>query len=129
MESTMTLTLSMFTERFQGNESTGPFTPNVVGYSRDQNIAAVLIKQSRGGDFALSEAALTYVVEAENAGRIAAGYIILQDASGRMLAHRKVADIFGKRSEMRRQEGKFGPYWWINNEFQDAMLIAEKAPF
>ncbi len=126
----MKLTLDMFRERFQGNESTGTFTPNVIGYDREQNVAAILIKQSRGGDFALSEAALAYIVGAEKAGRISAGYIILLDASGaRILAQGKAASFSTKSAKMRRLEGKFGPYWWINNNFQDAMLVAEEAPF
>lgn len=126
----MKLTLDRFVERFQGNESTGPFTPNVIAYDREQSLAAVLIKQSRGGDFALSKAALDYIVEAEKTGRIKAAYVVLQDATGsRTLAQTQAAEISDRRPKMRQQDGKFGAYWWLNSEFKDATLVAETAPF
>ena len=100
-----------------------------VGYPNrvygDGEIGAVVVVQAKfSNDFALSIAALKYVAEAEAAGRIQEGYVVLAQRNGRgnpeFVAAERVKTVAERLQGVDPSPGQWGEYHWITTAFVPA---------
>jgi hypothetical protein len=107
------------------------FYPNQLFYNEEERIAAVALETSqRGGDFALKQEALQYLGEAIKQGRILEGFVVLRErGSVSALAAEAVSVVANRLAGIEPRDGKWGAYWWINQEFASPSVRLEDMPF
>jgi len=83
----------------------------------------VIVKRSSGGDFALSQGALNYLLKGLDHGSrkdgslVRAAIVVLADVDPRQrikpVKQWSAEEMRDRLSGVEPQPGKFGPYWWI----------------
>jgi hypothetical protein len=101
-------------------EEIGSKNPIHVGTKSDVGKIGRIVCTKSQADYLISENGLKYLVEAELAGRIAVGVVVLManwrdTANG---AHAVV--ILDKLREVPTQNGPFGPFWAVDRDFAPA---------
>ena len=101
--------------------STSRFKPNRQFYNGQ--IGGIVVVQSRQ-DFALSAPGLKYLAEAEAAGTITEGFVVLarmnNDGTPEYVAEAPAKEVYERLKNLKPREGKWGwdPYYWITVTFQ-----------
>jgi len=96
-------------------EATAPHSLHVT-HGDTGKIAVLILRHSRS-DWAISAAALAYMVEALRDQRIAAGHIVLADKWD-VIAHDSVSAVAGRLDGIEPNPGPWGEYFWLDNELK-----------
>ena len=94
-------------------------SPNRLAYNKSSGTLAVIVRRSSGGDFALSQGALNYLLDHENlkdGSPVQQAIVVLAD--GDLLRIKPVQqfsaeEMRGRFNGVEPMGGNFGPYWWI----------------
>jgi hypothetical protein len=115
------------TFNFYADRSWHPFNPqkltdlgingNVIWHNSDLNVGALVVRRSaKYAEFAVSKAGIDYVFEAEQAGRIRCGFLVLLEQEGKMVCAVSVGQIITALDGVPPREGSLGPHWWFNQD-------------
>jgi len=100
--------------------------PNRLAYNKDARIGVVVVYQGDGQDYALGQASLESVLNAEKDGRITEGYVSLWElpngGSPKFVAAERATVVRDNLRGVDLREGKFGwgDYRWITADFKPA---------
>ena len=92
--------------------------PNHVFMNQKKQIGAIVVRRSSMGDFALSADAMEYMKREERTGNILDSYIVLADFHGEKMYAYELARAVYHRLPRPISGGRFGPYWWLDQNFQ-----------
>ena len=106
--------------------------PNRV-YGNGEIGAVVVVQGKPGADFALSVAALDYVLAAEAEGRIAEGYVVFATRNGsgnpEFFAAERVKTVAERLEGVDPRSGEWGDYHWLGGNFAPAAKSRAEMPF
>ena len=94
-------------------------SPNRLAYNKSSGTLAVIVRRSSGGDFALSQGGLDYLLDREtlkDGSPVQEAIVVLADGDlqrvkpVQQFSAEEMRDRFNGVEPM---NGKFGPYWWI----------------
>jgi hypothetical protein len=90
--------------------------PNMLAWvDENPRVGAVVVSQS-DTDFALGQAALSYVTQAKAEGRLDEGIVVLVHKLGNRYEYVNAAtaeEVTQIVSELPLRNGSWGPYWWL----------------
>jgi hypothetical protein len=92
--------------------------PNRVYYT-DGGQAAIVVRRSRRGDFAISQRGFNYHVQAEKTGKRIKCYVLLVNEDSVVINQITVLSLERKLNGSKPFPGSEGlsPYWWVDDEF------------
>jgi len=104
--------------------------PNTLAYNASLATLCVIVKRSSGGDFALSEGALNYLLKGldqrarKDGSPVQHAIVVLADVDSQQrikpVKQWSAEEMRDRLSGVEPQLGKFGPYWWIKtSDFDD----------
>jgi hypothetical protein len=101
------------------------YYPNEIFWPKNKDDARVIIgsRRSSRGDFALSESALR---KAKASGHEA--YVWLAEVNGAVVGRESVQDALAKLDGQTPMHGRYGPYWWIDQNFNPPSVRDETVP-
>jgi hypothetical protein len=100
------------------NEERG-WWPNRVAYNTKQNTALISVqRRDENTDFSLSVTALQDLITAVQNRDVKSGVVRLSGPDGSFVAEKTVQYVFNKLSEVQPDPGRFGPHWWIDENFE-----------
>jgi hypothetical protein len=101
------------------------YYPNEVFWPKDKDDRRVIIgsRRSPRGDFAISEAALR---KAKASGHEAS--VWLAEPNGNVVRRASVQDALAKLDGQAPMHGRYGPYFWINADFDPPTVRDETVP-
>jgi hypothetical protein len=108
------------------NRASMGFAPNHGAFKPAEKLAAIVCRQMRNGNWAVSANGVSYMEEAQKSGRIKAGYVVLIGAGEDKVVNVISVDDLRKRLGVPTHLGHYGPYWWTDDQFNYA---AERNPF
>jgi hypothetical protein len=73
----------------------------------------------------LGEAGLDRVRIAKEQDRLTAGYVVLANGEREFFASEEAQTVYSRLRDYRLLDGKFGPYWWITEQFQPASSMRQ----
>jgi hypothetical protein len=94
-------------------------SPNHLVYHKSSETLAVFVKRShRGGDFALSQGGLNYLLKMLDQGGkdgspVRSAIVVLTDFDGETFHQWSAEEMRDRFNGVEPVVGKFGPYWWI----------------
>lgn len=105
--------------------------PNRLYFNDDDKLGAVVAFRGVHDTWALNEAAITYLRNAVNDGRIDGGYVILaHNNPEKVVCCMEVTEVAKRLDDVTCRDGKFGRYWWVNEKFStDQSADLADAPF
>jgi hypothetical protein len=90
-------------------------TPNELWFNASTNAGALIVRQSgQWPEYALGQAGLDYVHNAEREGRIREGITVQVQRDGIVGTIKSVTKMVADLNGRPPRDGPFGPYWWIN---------------
>ena len=94
-----------------------------LGYNESSATLCAIVKRSSGGDFALGQAALNYLLKGLDHGArkdgspVLQAIVVLADVDGeqrfKVVKQWTAEEMRDRFNGIEPQPGKFGPYWWI----------------
>jgi hypothetical protein len=101
-------------------------------YGNGKTGAVVVVRRGgRGEDFALNTAGLNYVIKAEADGRLKEAYVVLAVQNGddqpQVVASERATVVAERLGNIPPLKGRFGQYWWINQNFIPSASFTESA--
>ncbi len=87
------------------------------------NAAEIVLQRSTGGDYALSAKALSDHAEALQNGKLSEGHIVLN--GNRM----PLLEIANNLAAFQPLQGKFGPFWWLDDQGELAGAELTETPY
>jgi hypothetical protein len=113
---------------FRWHADRGRYGTNLLYHNAEARIGVVVVKRSQGGeDFALSKAALNQLYDAEQAQRIAEGYVVLacgSNGSLEFLTAERIEPVYRRLYSVPPREGRLGEYWWLDKRLHLAGSVA-----
>ena len=94
-------------------------SPNRLAYNKSSGTLAVIVKRSSGGDFALSQGGLNYLLNHEtlkDGSPVQQAIVVLADGDPERIKPVKqfsAEEMCNRFNGVEPMDGKFGPYWWI----------------
>jgi hypothetical protein len=111
------------------------FFPNLPFLNDERCLAAVVVRQSDRGDWAISKKAIDYYLSInDNESRrhpwVADCWVVLVDPDWeRVIASARCRDVEQKLLGVRPLYGRHGAHWWVDADFKNHDIHRETNPF
>jgi hypothetical protein len=97
--------------------------PNQLRYNTSTGEGELVVRQSSKWDeYALSQAGCDYLLRALQEEKISAGYVVLEDRTGKEVARKPMSEVAAELEHLPPRDDGLGLYWWMCGDLtpQDA---------
>ena len=86
--------------------------PNELWSHAEAKLGALVVRESKYPEFAVSKTGLEYLQTVVRDGKITDGFVVLARWNDEILAMKSVAEVAAALVKVPPRTGRLGPYWW-----------------